>query len=88
VLLPTSPGIAAHKKVPCKQIKEAVAAGKTLDQITAEFQVDQQQVFKCTQGKSRHRKPSTGSAKPKHAATGSQAASGAPKPPSSSRSAP
>jgi len=68
LLLPASLSVAtSHKsKPPCKQIKEAVAAGHTLAQITAEFQVDEQQVVKCTQGKSKHRKPSTGAANPQH----------------------
>jgi len=85
LLLSAAPATAAaHKrKVPCKQIKEAVLAGKTIAEITAEFQVDEQQVLKCTQGKSKHRKSkSGGTAKPKHAASSAQPASGsATKPP-------
>jgi len=78
LMLPAAPGAAAtHKaKAPCKQIKEAVQAGKTLQQIAAEFQVDEQTVIKCTQGKSRKRKPSTGAAKPKHSSAAAQHPSG------------
>ncbi len=72
---------ASHKtKAPCKQIKEAVLAGKTLDQITAEFQVDEQQVVKCTQGKSKHRKSKSHTAKPKHSAAATAQTNGATKP--------
>jgi hypothetical protein len=55
-------------KAPCKQIKEAVQAGRTLDQIMAEFQVDERQVTKCTQAKGKRRKEKKSkAAKPAHA---------------------
>jgi hypothetical protein len=47
---------ARKPKAPCKQIREAVQAGRTLEQIIAEFHTDAQQVMKCTQKKGKRRK--------------------------------
>jgi len=47
---------ASSSKPPCKKIRDAVWAGKTIDQITAEFDTDAETVMKCTQKKGK-RKP-------------------------------
>jgi len=55
-------------KPPCKKINEAVWANHTLPQIMEEFQVDEQQVMKCTQKKGKRRKEKATKAPPsKHA---------------------
>jgi hypothetical protein len=40
---------APHKsnKLPCKQVQNAVWAGHTLEQLTAEFGTDAQHIMKC-----------------------------------------
>src|SRR6266581_3520718 len=53
-----APQGSSHKgpsKADCKKIRAAVSAGRTLDQITAEFNTDAEHAMKCMQGKSRHR---------------------------------
>jgi hypothetical protein len=52
VLLSSSPATlhaAAPPKPSCKKIRDAVWAGRTLEQITAEFDTDADTVMKCTQ---------------------------------------
>ena len=61
------------QKAPCKKIKEAVLANRTLEQIMADFQVDEQQVMKCMQKKGKRRKEKTSKA-PKSTHSGSTAA--------------
>ncbi len=66
---------ASRNKPSCKKIRDAVWAGKTLDQITAEFDTDAETVMKCTQKKGK-RKAAPKKAK-KGAAKSGKAASGA-----------
>ena len=47
--LPASLHAASSSKPSCKKIHDAVWAGKTLEQITAEFDTDAETVMKCTQ---------------------------------------
>ena len=42
-------------KALCKKIREAVSAGRTMEQITAEFDTDAEHVTKCMQTRSRPR---------------------------------
>ena len=44
-------------KAVCKQVRNAVTAGRTLEQITAEFAVDAEEVMKCVQGRGKAKKP-------------------------------
>jgi hypothetical protein len=44
----------------CKGIREAVGAGRTLDQIMRDFDVDAARVMKCVQPKGRRRKVKKG----------------------------
>src|SRR5262249_62126558 len=63
-------------KAQCKQIREAVSAGRTMEQITAEFNTDAEHVMKCvqTRGKRKKGKSATQPEKPKHtSSTGSTA---------------
>ena len=54
---PPALGARARKdKALCKKIQQAVRAGRTLDQIMAEFQVDAQQVMACAQPKGKGHK--------------------------------
>jgi hypothetical protein len=46
---PSSLHAASSAKAQCKKIHDAVWAGKTLEQITAEFDTDAATVMKCTQ---------------------------------------
>jgi len=43
-------------KTLCKRIRQAVQAGRTLDQIMIDFEVDARRVMKCTQTKGKRRK--------------------------------
>jgi hypothetical protein len=59
---PTLLSAASASKPSCKKISDAVRAGKTLEQITAEFDTDAATVMKCTQKKGK-RKPAAQSPK-------------------------
>ena len=43
-------------KTLCKRIRQAVQAGRTLDQIMVDFEVDARRAMKCTQTKGKKRK--------------------------------
>jgi hypothetical protein len=66
-------------KPSCKKIRDAVWAGKTLEQVTAEFATDAQTVMKCTQKqgkrkaapKSKKQKSTKGGSKSSKAQSGS-----------------
>jgi len=59
-------------KTLCKKIKAAIWAGRTLDQITTDFEVDARQVMKCTQQKGKARKQKAAKpAKSKHGGSAS-----------------
>jgi BRCT domain type II-containing protein len=90
--VPSTPPLEARPhgdKTLCKKIKAAVWAGRTLDQIMAELDVDAKQVMKCTQQKGKPRKQkaakpakskrsgSTTAPKPNTAKTGQAAPSAA-----------
>ena len=68
----------------CKQIREAVAANHTLEQILAEFDTDAKQVTKCTPKRGRRRAgpkaPQTKHAKPVTKPLRKAPAADAPKP--------
>jgi hypothetical protein len=55
-LLSAAPTRASASKPLCKKIRDAVGAGKTLEQITAEFDTDAATVMKCTQKKGKGKK--------------------------------
>lgn len=59
--------VSAKDKVPCKKIKEAIAAGKTPDEVAKEFNIRVQRVEHCMSGKKKHAEGAAG-------ATGSGAA--------------
>ena len=46
--MPLSAGTQPHK-LSCKRVRDAVWAGHTLDQLTAEFDTDAQHIMKCLQ---------------------------------------
>jgi len=48
---------AQSQKALCKKIRQAIVAGRTLDQIVDEFHTDVQQIAKCTQKRGRRRAP-------------------------------
>lgn len=52
---PSSVHAASSAKAQCKKIHDAVWAGKTLEQITAEFDTDAETVMKCTQKKGKRK---------------------------------
>ena len=53
-------------KALCKKIQQAVRAGRSLEQIMADFQVDTRQLMKCLQKKGKsHKKKATTPAKTK-----------------------
>lgn len=52
---PSSLHAASKPKPPCKKIRDAVWAGRTLEQITKEFDTDAETVMKCTQKKGRRK---------------------------------
>jgi hypothetical protein len=52
---PTTLRAASSDKPSCKKIHDAVWAGKTLEQITAEFDTDAETVMKCTQKKGKRK---------------------------------
>ena len=52
---PTPSRAASSNKPSCKKIRDAVWAGKTLEQITAEFDTDAKTVMKCTQQKGKRK---------------------------------
>ncbi len=69
---------ASSNKTSCKKIRDAVWAGKTLDQITAEFDTDAETVMKCTQKKGKRKAaPKAPKKAKKGAAKSGKAASGA-----------
>lgn len=41
--------VSQSDKVLCQQVRDALAAGRTLDQITAELHIDAKRVAKCVQ---------------------------------------
>jgi hypothetical protein len=48
--------MARSGRPPCDKIRAAVTAGRTIDQITKEFDTDAEQVTKCLQTRGRRRK--------------------------------
>lgn len=46
-------GVASAKKVPCKKIKEAVASGKTAEQVASELGTRVKRVEACMSGKNK-----------------------------------
>jgi hypothetical protein len=58
ILYASSPMVlqaASSSKPSCRKIRDAVWAGKTLEQITAEFDTDSKTVMKCTQQKGKRK---------------------------------
>ncbi len=53
--LPAAAVEKARRPPSCKKIRDAVWAGRTLDQIIAEFDTDAAYVMKCTQKKGKRR---------------------------------
>ena len=53
----------AHQ-LSCKQVREAVAANHTLEQLTAEFDTDAQHVMRCLQSKGKKKSSSRSKGKP------------------------
>jgi hypothetical protein len=49
--LPLSAGTRKPHQLSCKQVREAVWAGHTLDQLTTEFDTDAQHITKCLQSR-------------------------------------
>ena len=59
--LVTSPAIAAKKKAPavsCKQIKDAMASGKTAEEVQKDLNVSASRVKSCTTPSTKHHKTS------------------------------
>jgi len=57
--LVTSPAIAAKKKAPavsCKQIKDAMASGKTAEEVEKDLNVSAARVKSCTAPSAKHHK--------------------------------
>jgi len=54
-LCPTMLRASSSTKPSCKKIHDAVWAGKTLEQIMAEFDTDAETVMKCTQKKGKRK---------------------------------
>jgi hypothetical protein len=52
---PSALQAASSNKPSCKKIRDAVWAGKTLDQIIVEFDTDAETVMKCTQKKGKRK---------------------------------
>ena len=80
VIVASSPSAvyaAPSGKPPCKKIREAISAGKTLEQITAEFDTDTETVMKCTQQKGRRKAAPQAQKTKKGAPKSSKAATGA-----------
>ena len=48
---------AQSQKTLCKKIRQAIAAGRTLDEIVDEFHTDVRQIAKCTQKRGKRRAP-------------------------------
>ena len=48
--------VALANKVPCKQIKEAIAAGKSPEQVASELGAKPKRVEACTSGKKKKQK--------------------------------
>ena len=57
-LLAVSAPAGQPKPAPCAAIRKAVWAGRTLEQVTAEYGTDAEHVMKCVQPKGKRRKPS------------------------------
>jgi hypothetical protein len=55
-LLGGNAGAALADKVPCKQIKDAIAAGKTPAQVASELGAKPKRVENCTSGKKKNKK--------------------------------
>jgi hypothetical protein len=62
--VPLSAGTRAPRQLSCKRVREAVWAGHTLDQLTAEFDTDAQHIMKCVQSR-KGKKPAAGKEKKK-----------------------
>jgi len=61
VALATSPALAAKKKAPsvsCKQIKDAMASGKTAEEVEKDLNVSASRVKSCTTPSTKHHKTS------------------------------
>lgn len=84
-LCPPSLLAAASSKQLCKKIRDAVWAGKTLEQITAEFDTDAETVMKCTQKKGK-RKSKSKSKKKKGTKSKSSKTDSSPSPSSAQKS--
>ena len=72
---PSSLQATSPPKPPCKKIRDAVWAGRTLEQIMKEFDTDAQTVMKCTQKQGRRK--ADPKASKKGTKTGSKSAAGA-----------
>jgi hypothetical protein len=55
-------GVASAKKVPCKKIKEAVASGKTAEQVATELGTRVKRVEACMSGKNKKKAAEAGAA--------------------------
>lgn len=74
---------ASAPKPSCKKIRDAVWAGRTLEQVTAEFDTDAQTVMKCTQKQGKRK---SGPKAKKQKNTTSKAAKGTNSSPKTSKS--
>jgi len=50
-VVPLSAGVRTPHQLSCKRVRDAVWAGHTLDQLTAEFDTDAQHIMKCVQSR-------------------------------------
>jgi hypothetical protein len=55
--IPLSAGTRSAHQLSCKRVRDAVWAGHTLDQLTAEFDTDAEHIMKCLQS-GKGKKPS------------------------------
>ena len=76
------PATARSQKLPCDKVRKALAAGATLEQVTAEFNTDAQHVMKCMQSRG-HRKARAKPAKKQKSAAPSAHSHPAPSVPAS-----
>jgi hypothetical protein len=74
--LPLGAGTRKPHQLSCKRVRDAVWAGHTLDQLTAEFDTDAQHIMKCLQSR-KGKKPA---AAKKEKTTTKKKAAPAPKP--------
>ena len=55
LLIPPAAGPLWARSAPCTQIRAALAAGKTIEQVASEFNTDAARVTQCTQARGRRR---------------------------------